>query len=377
MARLARDGDGAADSRNEKGSVMTPPPIVPERRTDSLRQLVPILSALVLALCSALALPPPATAQDAATFYKGKTVRIVVGFTPGGGYDIYARTLARHYGRYIPGNPTVVVQNMPGAASLKSVQYLGAGAPSDGTLITTFNPGLITQSVTSPDKVNVKFLDYAWIGNVSEDFRVCFTWNGTGIKTWQDFLAKEKVVFGNTGIGTSAYIDDRMLSDLFGVKLHAVMGYPGSADKRVAIERGELDGDCGSWTSMPDDWLRDNKITSLIRFSRTLVPGMPADLPYAGDLLTDPKKKQILTLLTAGAVVGRPYIAPKAVPADRLTALRSAFDATMKDPEFLADAAKQRLLVTPMTGVEVERFIADLYRTPPDVVAAGKEISGE
>jgi tripartite-type tricarboxylate transporter receptor subunit TctC len=231
--------------------------------------------------------------------------------------------------------------------------------------------------VTSPDKVNVKFLDYAWIGNVSEDFRVCFTWNGTGIKTWQDFLAKEKVVFGNTGIGTSAYIDDRMLSDLFGVKLHAVMGYPGSADKRVAIERGELDGDCGSWTSMPDDWLRDNKITSLIRFSRTLVPGMPADLPYAGDLLTDPKKKQILTLLTAGAVVGRPYIAPKAVPADRLTALRSAFDATMKDPEFLADAAKQRLLVTPMTGVEVERFIADLYRTPPDVVAAGKEISGE
>jgi hypothetical protein len=109
----------------------------------------------------------------------------------------------------------------------------------------------------------VKFLDYSWIGNLSEDFRVCFTWNGTGIKNWSEFLAKDRVVFGNTGVGTSAYIDDRMLSDLFGAKLHAVMGYPGSADKRVAIERGELDGDCGSWTSLPEDWLRDGKITLL------------------------------------------------------------------------------------------------------------------
>jgi tripartite-type tricarboxylate transporter receptor subunit TctC len=329
------------------------------------------------AICVSLAFIAPATAQDVASFYKGKTIRIIVGFTPGGGYDIYARALARHYGRHIPGNPTIVVQNMPGAASLKSVQYLSTGAPADGTLITTFNPGLITQSLTAPEKVNVKFLDYAWIGNVSEDFRVCFTWNGTGIKNWQDFLARDKVTFGNTGVGTSAYIDDRMLSDLFGVKLHAVMGYPGSADKRVAIERGELDGDCGSWTSMPEDWLRDKKVTMLIRFSRQLVPGMPADLPYAGDLLADPKKKLTLNLLTAGAVVGRPYIAPRAVPADRLAALRAAFDATMKDPEFLTDSAKQRLLVTPMTGQEVETFIKELYQAPPDVVAAAKEISGD
>jgi tripartite-type tricarboxylate transporter receptor subunit TctC len=329
------------------------------------------------ALAASLILATPTAAQDAASFYKGKTVRLVVGFTPGGGYDVYARALARHFGRHIPGNPAVVVQNMPGAASLKSVQYLHAGAPADGTVITTFNPGLITQSLTAPDKVPVKFLDYAWIGNVSEDFRVCFTWNATGVRSWQDFLAKDKLVFGNTGVGTSAYIDDRMLTDLFGAKLHAVMGYPGSADKRVAIVRGELDGDCGSWTSLPEDWLRDGKITLLIRFSQKLAPGMPTSLPYAGDLLTDPKKQQTLTLLTAGAVVGRPYLAPRAVPADRLAALRTAFDATMKDPEFLAEAAKQRLLVTPMTGAEVESFIKDLYRTPPDIVAAAKVISGE
>jgi tripartite-type tricarboxylate transporter receptor subunit TctC len=320
----------------------------------------------------------PGAAQDPAAFYRGKTVRIVVGFSSGGGYDVYARTLARHIGRYIPGNPIVVVQNMPGAASLKSVQYLTTGAPTDGTLITTFNPGLITQSLTAPDKVGgVSFLDYAWIGNVSEDFRVCYTWNGTGIKSFQELLARPKVNFGNTGVGTSAYIDNRILSELFGVKVNMVKGYPGSADKRIAIERRELDGDCGSWTSMPDDWLRDSKITVHIRFSRTLVPGMPASAAAARDLLTDPKKRDIFNLLTASAVVGRPYIAPKGVPADRLAALRAAFDATMKDPEFLADSERQHLAVTPMTGAEVETFIKDLYRSPPDIAAAAREISGD
>ena len=167
------------------------------------------VAGLAVLISSVCVLGGPALAQDAAGFYKGKTVRVVVGFSSGGGYDVYARLVARHLPQHIPGNPTVVVQNMPGAASLKSVQYLAAGAPNDGTVIVTFNPGLLTSSLTSPDKVPVKFLDYAWIGNVSEDFRVCFTWKGTGIKTWNDLLARDKVTFGNTGVGTSAYTDDR------------------------------------------------------------------------------------------------------------------------------------------------------------------------
>jgi tripartite-type tricarboxylate transporter receptor subunit TctC len=330
-----------------------------------------------IAACAIILLGAPAYAQDVAGFYNGKTVRVVVGFSAGGGYDQYARLLARHVGRHIPGNPTVIVQNMPGSASLKSVQYLDAGAPADGTLITTFNPGLITQSITTPDKVPVKFLNYAWIGNVSEDFRVCYTWNGSGVKNWQDFLNKQNLRFGNTGVGTSAYIDNRMLTELLGAKIHQVQGYPGSADKRLAIERGELDGDCGSWTSLPDDWVKDNKIALLVRFSRTRLPGMPATMAYAGDLLSDQKKKETFGLLTAGALIGRPFIAPQNVPADRIAALRAAFDATMKDPEFLADAEKQRMTVTPLTGGEVEAAIKKLYQTPPDVVAAAKEITGE
>lgn len=330
-----------------------------------------------IAACAGILLGGPAGAQDVAGFYSGKTVRVVVGFSAGGGYDQYARLLARHIGRHIPGNPTVVVQNMPGSASLKSVQYLDAGAPADGTLITTFNPGLITQSITTPDKVPVKFLNYAWVGNISEDFRVCYTWNASGVRSWQDFLKKENLRFGNTGVGTSAYIDDRMLSELLGAKIHLVQGYPGSADKRLAIERGELDGDCGSWTSVPEDWLKDNKITLLVRFSRTRLSAMPATMAYAGDLLSDQKKKDILNLLTAGALIGRPFLAPQNVPADRVAALRAAFDATMKDPEFLADAEKQRMTVTPMTGGEVETAIKKLYQSPPDIVAAAKDITGE
>jgi len=319
----------------------------------------------------------PAVAQDTAAFYKGKTVRIVVGFSAGGGYDHYARVLTRHIGRHIPGNPNVIVQNMPGAASLNSVKYLSAAAPADGTVINAFNPGLITQSLTVPQKVGINFLDFGWVGNISEDFRVCHTWNGTGIKTWQDLLARPKVTMGNTGIGTSAYIDNRILSDLFGVKLQQVMGYPGSAEKRIAIERGELDGDCGSWTSLPEEWLRDRKITIHIRYSRTLVPGMPPEAVVAREYLTDPRKRQTFDLLTASALIGRPYIVPKAVPTDRLAALRGAFDATMKDQEFIVDATKQRLTLTPMTGMEVEGFIKELYTTPGDVVAAARTISGD
>ena len=318
-----------------------------------------------------------ALAQDVANFYRGKTVRLIVGFSSGGGYDQYGRLLAKHMARHIPGAPTIVVQNMPGAASLKSVQFLDQGAPADGTTFVTFNPGLITQSLTVPEKVPVDFRNFAWIGNISEDIRVCFTWGAKGIKDWKDYTAAKQIVYGNTGVGTSAYIEMRMLNEIFGVNLKQVQGYPGSADKRIAIEQGELDGDCGSWTSMPEDWLREHKVNLITRFSKNLAPGLPPSVPYAGDLQPDPEKRATFELLMAGAEIGRPFLAPRNMPADRLTALRAAFDATMKDPEFLADAEKQKLLVTPMTGQEVAARIVEIYKAQPSVIARAKAISGE
>ncbi len=336
-----------------------------------------LFSSLAVLGLAVLGLTAPARAQDPSNFYRGKTVRIIVGFSSGGGYDQYGRLLSRHMGKHIPGNPNVVVQNMPGAASLKALQFLDSGAPTDGTSLVTFNPGLITGSLTAPARTPLDFTKFAWVGNISEDIRVCFTWGARNIKTWDAFLKREKLAFGNTGAGTSAFIDDRILQMLFNVNLKMVQGYPGSADKKIAIESGELDGDCGSWTSLPDDWLRDGKIDMHVRFSRNLAPGMPEGIPWAGDLLSDDGKRQTLRLLLAGAEIGRPFLASKSVPVDRIAALRAAFDATMKDPDFLADAEKARLMVGPDSGAVVEKRIAEIYATPPDVVARAKEIAGD
>jgi tripartite-type tricarboxylate transporter receptor subunit TctC len=318
-----------------------------------------------------------AVAQDVESFYRGKQARIIVGFSSGGGYDQYGRLLARHIGKPIPGAPNVVVQNMPGAASLKSLQYLDAGAAPDGATMVTFNPGLILGSLTAPQKTPIDFRNFSWIGNISEDVRVCFTWHARGMRDWKTFLARDNVVFGNTGVGTSAYLDDRMLLMLFGVKLKMVQGYPGSADKKIAIESGELDGDCGSWTSLPLEWLREKKIDIHVRFSKNIPPDMPQDIPWAPDFLDSETKKQTFRLLVSGAEIGRPFLVSKSVPTDRVSALRAAFDATMKDPEFLADAEKQRLLIGPDNGAAVAKRIADIYASPPEVIARARDIAGD
>lgn len=335
------------------------------------------LSRPSLALCALLtplALAETASAQQ--NFYAGKTVNIVVGFSPGGGYDAYARLLARHIGRHIPGNPNLVVQNMPGASSLKSVLNLDAGAPKDGTVITAFNPGLIIQSMTIPEKVKANFNDFAWLGSIGNDLRVCYTWATKGIKTFDDMLKRDQVIMGDTGAGSSAYVNQKMLQEIFGVKMKQVLGYPGSAEKRIAIERGELDGDCGSWTSIPDDWIRDKKIDVQIRFQKEVSHGLPASVTYAGDVVKDPAKKKLLDLLNAPSEIGRPYILSKAVPADRVKTLRAAFDATMKDAQFKADADKQQLIIDPIPGAQVTDMLKELYSTPPDVVRQAKEITG-
>jgi tripartite-type tricarboxylate transporter receptor subunit TctC len=266
---------------------------------------------------------------------------------------------------------------MPGAASLKSVQHLDATAPKDGTVITAFNPGLITQSMTIPKKIRVKFTDVAWLGSMGEDLRVCYTWGATGLKTWNDVVKAPQFILGDTGAGSSSYVNQRMVKDLFGVKLKQVLGYPGSAEKRLAIERGELQGDCSSWTSLPDDWIREKKINVVLRFSEDVALGLSKSIPYGKDLLKDPKMKQVYDVLMAPSEIGRPYIMSKAVPADRIKLLRTAFDETLKDKALLADADKQRLIISPINGAKVQSMLKEIYSAPPEVVASAKEISGD
>jgi tripartite-type tricarboxylate transporter receptor subunit TctC len=332
----------------------------------------------VLPVLLAFSAANPALAADAGNFYKGKTVNLIVGFSAGGGYDQYTRLLGRHIAKHIPGHPDIIVNNMPGASGLKAVQYLDAGAAKDGTVIVSYNSGLITQSMTLPEKVKVNLANYAYVGSITEDIRMCYMWGATGVKTFAEMQKRPKVVFGETGRGSSAYVNERILKEIFGVHLQQVLGYPGSADKRLAIERGELDGDCGAYSSLSEDWLKNKKVNILIRFNQHVAPGMSDKIPYAVDLAKDPDTKKLLKLFAATGEVGRPYIMSRDAPKDRVDVLRAAFSATVKDPEFLADAKKQTLVVIqPMNGEQAQKAVAEIYDAPPKVVAAAKKVTGD
>jgi tripartite-type tricarboxylate transporter receptor subunit TctC len=326
---------------------------------------------LPLALIGMLAAAPPARADD---FYKGKLFTIVVGFSPAGGYDSYARNLARYIGNHIPGNPTVIVQNMPGAGSLTSVRYLNLTAPKDGTVMTTFNPGLVTQSIVQPDKVVLDFRKYAWVGVVTPDFRVCYGYGPNGVKSWDDMMHLKEFHLGSTGKGSGNYINGATLREVFHAPVKQVLGFPGSAEQRLAIEQGELDGDCGSYSSIPLDWIQGGLAHSFVRFARERAAEIPESAVYIGTFATSDEQKQLLKLLNGGDELGRVFIMSKAVPADHLAIIRKAFDETMTDPSFLAEMAKQQLPVHPLTGDQAETIVNELVNVPPAIVAQAKPI---
>jgi tripartite-type tricarboxylate transporter receptor subunit TctC len=328
----------------------------------------------MLAAAGLALLVPPAAAQG--DFHAGKTIKLIVGLPPGGGADAYARLVQRNIGRHIPGNPTIVAQNMPGAGSLRAVMALSA-ADADGTVMAHFSSGLLTQAITAPDRVKVDFRRFAWIGNVSEDVRVCYLRSSLGVRTFADMRAHKGVIFAGSAAGTAGNANIAMLRNLFGIDLKIVQGYAGSAAKRLAIERGEVDGDCGGWTSVPAKWLADKKINVMIRLSPTLIDGMDKAVPFGGDLVKNADERRIYDFLVAPERLGRLFMVAGAVPAERVAILRKAFDAMVADPLFLADAKKAKLLVTPMAGQEVARQVAALHATPAALVAKAKAIVSE
>jgi tripartite-type tricarboxylate transporter receptor subunit TctC len=309
-----------------------------------------------------------------ARFYKGKTFTIVVGFSPGGGYDEYARGLARHIGKHIPGAPTVIVQNLPSAGSLTSVRYLDETAPKDGTVMTEFNPGLVTQSILEPDTVDLDFRKYSWIGVITPDFRVCYGYGPNGVKSFDDMMHRQQFILGATAKGAGDYINGATLREVFHAPVRQILGFPGSAEQRLAIERGELDGDCGSFSSIPPDWIKNGQAHIFLRFSKELPPGVPAGAAYIGDLAQTQEQKQLIAVLDGGDELGRPFIMSKDVPATRVAAVRQAFDQTMKDKAFLADMAKQQLPVFPLTGQKAQGIVAGLANVPPAIATKAEAI---
>lgn len=313
----------------------------------------------------ALALATSAHAESVEDFYRGKTVNIIVGFSAGGGYDLYGRLLGRHIGRHIPGNPAVSVQNMPGAGSLKATQYVYGVAAKDGLTLGSVSRGMLTEPLLTG--ANFDPNKFSWLGSITSETSVCATWKTSAVKTWDDMFKRE-FSLGSNALGDDTASFALIMRNVFGAKVKLVTGYPGGNDVNLAMERGEVDGRCGwSWSSLKSQkhWLPN--VSVLVQFNLTKNPDL-SNVPMALERAASDEQRQVLRLLIAGQYVGRPFFSSPAISADRKAALRAAFDATMKDPEFLAEAAKADMEITPLSAGTIEAFLAELYRTPKDVV---------
>src|SRR4051812_12687623 len=334
-------------------------------------------ASLLLAFTMGLAATSGAVqAQGAgvADFYRGKSLAMLIGYTSGGGYDIYARVLSKHMGHHIPGNPTIVPQNMPGAGSLRVANFLYNAAPKDSTALGMIGRGLAVEPLIGSSATQFDGRKFTWLGSGSDQVSLCATWHGSTIKTWDDMRAKAFTVAGE-GSGSDPDMFATMLKNLMGVKLKLVSGYPGGPEMNLAMERGEVDGRCGwSWTSIKitrGEWVAEKRINLVLQMALHKNAELP-EVPLVMDLATNDRERAILKLVLSRQQMGWPFLAPPDLPADRAQALRKAFDETMRDPEFIAEAKQRQLEVNPMSSTEIDTLVGELYATPPDIIAATK-----
>jgi tripartite-type tricarboxylate transporter receptor subunit TctC len=323
----------------------------------------------------AFAAVAPASAQTPAEFYKGRIVELYIGYSVGGAYDLYARTIARHLGKHIPGNPTIIPKNLEGAGSLRLANWLYNVGRKDGSVLGTIGRGTAFDPLLGSTGAQFQADKFTWIGSANNEVSVCVAWKGSGITTFEDVLVKELVI-GGTGQAADTDQFPRILNGVLGTKFKIVSGYPGGNDVTLAMERGEVKGRCGwSWSSVLSThkrWIDDKSITILAQLSLAKHPDLP-DVPLVMDFAKTEDQQQIFKLIFARQVMGRPYLAPPGVPKDRADALRKAFADTMKDPDFLAEAEKAALEITPVAGEEVEQLVKDLYQTPKALAAKAAE----
>ena len=328
-----------------------------------------LLSAIVLLIAA------PAVAAD---YYAGKTVEWIVGAPPGGGYDIYARVVARHVGRHIPGEPTVVVKNMPGAGSAKAAQYISTIAPKDGTSVAGVMPGAImgplldehSAPAFDPNKVR-------YIGTANSGTRVCVTLKSGKIQRFED-AQKVKAKFGGSAPNDSTFEYGYLHKHTSGAVWDVVPGYRGTPDMALAMERGEIDGVCGwdwsSFKSQKPDWIKDNKVNVLMQVSIEPHPELTRmGVPTVFEFVKDAEARKVVELVVSQTVFHRSYIAPPETPPAQLEILRKAFDETMADPALLADAQRMRIDIEALSGAKVQEVVSRLYTTPKDIIERARK----
>ncbi len=335
------------------------------------------LAAVTLALMSLATPLAPADAQMVEEFYKGRTMRMLVGYGPGTGNDIYMRVVARHLGAHIPGKPSIVPENMPGAASLAMINNLYNVAPRDGSVLGMPSRNLLVEPLFNNELAKFDPFKFSWLGSTSRDTALCLTWHTTGVRTLEDAKTRD-VLVGSTGLVSGSNIFPKLLNKLLGTKFRPLVGYTDSGAIGVAMESGELQGYC-SFTlaaikSARPDWLNEKKINILAQLTITPAPEL-TDAPSIMDFAKDAPTRQAFTLAFADQEIGRPVAGPPGVPADRLKALRQAFDELIRDPEFLEDAKRSAVDVDgPVDGATVEKVIRQIYATPREVLDMFRDV---
>ena len=323
------------------------------------------------------ALGTPAKADSVEDFYRGKTIDLIIGYTPGGTYDLYARLVAEFLGDHIPGKPHIVARTMTGGGSRIAAGYVAKIAPKDGTVLATADQSLAVEQAMGDTTLQFDTRSFIYIGNPEADNNTTAAWATTGIKTIED-ATKREVTVGATGGSTSSQYPKAM-NALLGTKFKIVVGYPGGNDIDLALERGEVEvrgsNSWAAWKATHADWLRDKKINILVQIGLTKAPDLP-DVPLLMDLAKNDQDRAVLKLLSAPTTIGRPLFTTPDVPPERVKALRDAFDATMKDPAFLAQAKKQNFDLNPVSGEEMQKIVADIVASPKPLTDKLNEIIG-
>jgi tripartite-type tricarboxylate transporter receptor subunit TctC len=327
-----------------------------------------------MAIVSTCGLSSIASADPVSEFYTGRTISIMVGFGPGGGYDAYARAIGRHFGAHVPGKPNVVVQNVPGAAGLALANSLYNVSPKDGTVFGTFNRTIPLEPLLEGSKAQFDPLKFNWLGSPSNEVSACVGWHAARAKSIEDLRTTEMLMAG-TGPAADATMYPKLLAAVLGLKFKVISGYQGAADSLLAMEKGEVEGFCPwGWASMEatrPDWLRDHKINVLMQLGMRKHPAHP-DIPLVLDLAKTQADRQALELMMSPTLFARPFTAPPGVPEQRLQALRTAFKETIEDPTFIADAKKTRLEIQYVSDAEILALLKQLYATPANVFARVK-----
>lgn len=327
-------------------------------------------TAAVLSLLAATAgAPASGRAQSVESFYRGKTITIIIGYATGGAPDVFARLVARHIGNYVPGNPSVIARNMPGAGSILAANYIFNIAPKDGTILGLVAPTIPLEETLGSSASKYKALGFYWIGRLATNPNITFIMNTSQVKTISDAFDKVAVLSA-TGRSSTNAIYPTVLNNVLGTKFKIVTGYEGSAAAMLAMERGEVDGHSATYDGLKnqhEDWVRTKKVNIVVQYLLKRHRDLP-DVPTSAELARAPEQAKILRAVSSASEIGKFLLTTPKVPAERVAALRAAFDAMARDPDYLAEAEQLRIELDPLPGIELQKIVGEVQSLPADIV---------